>query len=126
LQIKTICCIVSFSLCAVFLALMALWMPFCLFASVCFLFGVSIPAYCVLVGYIHNQNALKEQRFVDAYLYAEEQQNTNKIKDFRYDKKTERRLRVSKYNSFTSVFALAFVWVMAIVLLIVSIKIVFF
>ena len=121
-----ICSIVFFALAVVFLALISVWRPFCLFASFCFLSGVSIPTYIVLVNYTRYKNSLKEQRFVDAYLYAEEQQNENKIKDFRYDKKTERKLKYTKYNNFTSVFALCIVWAMALVLFIVSIKIVFF
>lgn len=126
MQKNIIVCIVSIVLALIFLALTSLWTPFCLFASLCFLVGVSVPAYCVLVNYVRSQNQLKEQRFVDAYLYADEQQNAKKIKDFKYDKKTERKLRRSKHNNFASVFSLGFVWVLAIVLLVLSIKIVFF
>lgn len=121
-----ICSIVFFVLTVVFLALISVWRPFCLFASFCFLAGVSIPAYIVLLNYSRYKSNLKEQRFVDAFLYAEEQQNENKIKDFRYDKKTERKLKYTKYNNFTSVFSLCIVWILALVLSIVSIKIVFF
>lgn len=126
LKKSTIVCIVSLCVSVGFLALIGVWKPFCLFASLSFLTSLSIPSYIVLVNYVRHQNELKEKRFVDAYLYADEQQNDQKMKDFKYDKKTERHLRYAKYNNFTSLFALAVVWLLAIVLVVLSIKIVFF
>ena len=126
MKTSTIVSIISFALTAIFLGLTALWRPFCLFASVFFLIGVSIPFYITLVGYIRFKNELKEKRFTDAYLYAEEHYSEEKIKDFKYDKKTERKLKMTKYNNFTSMWSVSALLILAIVLLAVAIKIVFF
>lgn len=121
--IVSVCCIV---LGVVFFALVAVWTPFCLFASVLFLIGIAIPTYNMFVDYLTYNKAIKEQRFVDAYLYADEQRDPNQIKDFKYDKKTERNLKMTKYNHFSSLFSLVVLLILAVILVIVSINIIFF
>ena len=123
---STIVAIIGFLLTVVFLALTSLWRPFCLFASGCFLVSCGVIFLVTLINYTRFKNELKEQRLTDAYLYAEEQYNKDKIKDFKYDKKTERKLRMTKYNNFTSMWAVSAVLILAVILVAVSIKIVFF
>lgn len=126
MKVGTIVSLTFLTVGIVFLVLMSVWTPFCLFASMCFVVGIAIPTYKMLVDYLTYNKRLKEQRFVDAYIYADEQNDANQIKNFSYDKKTERKLKMTKYNNFTSLFSLSALLVLAIILLIISIKIVFF
>ena len=125
MKVSTIIVLSSLALSVLFLALTTVWAYFCLFASVCFLVGISVLAFNSLKAYLLFKAQIKEQRFVDAYLYAENNQ-LQSHKDFKYDKKTERNIKSTKRNLFASLFSLAFLLVLAIILLIVSIKITFF
>lgn len=125
MKVSTIIVFSSLSLAVLFLALTTVWAPFCLFASFAFLCGVSILAFNSLKTYLAFKAEIKEQRFVDAYLYAENNQ-LNSLKDFKYDKKTEKNIKSTKRNLFTSLFTMAFLFVLAIILIIIAIKITFF
>ena len=120
--IVSICCL---ALSVVFLALVSVWQPFCLFASLLFLVGIAILAYNNLISYSTFKKDINEQRLVDAYLNQEENPTEN-MKDFRYDRKTERRIKSATRNQFSSVFSLGVLLIFAIIMVIISIKITFF
>ena len=126
MKTSNIIALVALGLTIMFLALITVWKPFCLFASLTFLVVAGILSYNVLKNYIRQQAELKEQRLVDAYLDADAKRTEMVLKDFRYDKKVERSLRRDKHNRFTSVFTLSVMFIFAIIMLVISIKIVFF
>ena len=122
---ETIIAICALALSVLFLSLTSLWAPFSVFSSVLFLTGISVPCYYSIKSYYGFKKEIKEQRLVDAFLKQDENPTEN-IKDFSYDKKTERAIKRVNRNQFTSMFSLIAVWVLALVLLVLSIKITFF
>lgn len=125
MRIATIVSVVCLGLSVLFLGLSAVWKPFCLFASVLFLVGLCVPAYRSFKNYYEFKKEIKEQRFVDAYLYADEHQTEN-IQNFKYDKKTERAIKNVNRNQFSTLFSFIALIILGIILFIVSINITFF
>ena len=88
-------------------ALIAVWESFMYFASVSM--SVFFAAAMVIAYKRHKRykNAVKEQRYIDAYTYAEEMGDLSLIHTFKYPKAKERQLRAAiryRYSLFSALF----------------------
>lgn len=72
--------------------------------------------------YSDYRKAVKDAKFQDAYIYAEENDNPDLIQQFGYDKKTERKLKWNSFNNFITPLCGVLFLIIGIVMLITTIK----
>lgn len=114
-------------LCAVGLAilsacLIAVWRPFALFTGVFMLIASGVSTYWRYEKYKNFSRALSDQRYEDAFVYADEN-NTNFDPDnFAYSKKEERKLGATARNLKTMIFVGVVLCLASILLIIFSFK----
>jgi len=74
--------------------------------------------------YIAYKRQMAEMRYQDAYLYAEEKNDLSAIDTFSYSTKTERHLRADKFQQWLKMFSPIAIFVLSILLIIISFRIV--
>ena len=75
------------------------------------------------INYLIYKRHRADDKLVDAYLYAEERGDEEAMKDFAYDKKTERKLRLEKFNHVLVPLAFLTLTLFSICLIIICIRI---
>ena len=83
----------------VFASLISVWLPFVIFTSVCLLISSGIYTFWQYAKYKDLCNNIDEQRFEDAYIYADENNLSFDPQKFKYSKKDERYINRYKKNA---------------------------
>ena len=72
--------------------------------------------------YVEYKKAVNDARFQDAYIYAEENDDPELIKQFGYDRKTERKLKWNSFNNFLTPLCGVLFIIVGIIMLVTTIK----
>lgn len=103
-------------LAVVFGALIAVWQGFAVFTGVFLLVASGIFTYIKQVRYNEIKDSQANQRYCDAYLYADENGTSVDVANFKYPKAVERELKMTKRSAFVTVFT---GWAMCIISLVI-------
>ena len=75
------------------------------------------------INYLIYKRKKADEKLSDAYLYAEEQGDEDDIKNFTYDRKTERKLKWEKFNHILAPLTLLTLTLFSVSLIIICIRI---
>lgn len=118
ISVYTIVILASVVLAIVFACLIAVWAGFGIFFGVALLVA---SATFTLYRYQHHR-ALKEeflnQRYCDAYLYADENNTNLDVEHFRYPRSTERAIKSRINNSLVLVLAGVGMMILSVVIIV--------
>ncbi len=104
--------------------LMRVWDGFAIIGSACFVCISFMATFKSCLNYQIFKQRLADQKLSDAYLYAEEIGDEEAIKDFAYDKKTNRKIRYEKFNRLIVPWSCVAILVCAVFLFLICTKII--
>ncbi len=121
---KTIVFLVLIVITAVCFCLVNTWGGFAIAGSVCLVLAMLMATFKTFLDYKIFKRTLADQKLCDAYLYAEEFGDEEQIKNFAYDKKTNRKIRYAKFNKMLLPLACFAVLVCAVFMFLICTKII--
>jgi len=96
-----------------------------IFASLALAVASGTFSILAIKKYINYKKRIAEMRYQDAYLFAEEKNDLSAIDTFSYSTKTERHLRADKFQQWLKMFSPVVIFILSILLILISFRIVF-
>ncbi|MBQ7976994.1 MAG: hypothetical protein IJ301_00120 [Clostridia bacterium] len=104
----------------IFGGLIAVWQGFAILMGSCLLISAGIFTYFRKKSYEELKEKQANQRYCDAYLYADENGVAFNVANFKYPKDVERELKIKRNNSFTILLGSVAICILSVVFIIIA------